>query len=173
MRHSQHFCLLIHAQDHWDEKHKQKLLMEAIQEHSNLHGHSNCNTCMTCPICRSTWVLFDPMNPEEYVEVCEACEEIYKIFNKKRGKNSGIILFSHDNLKPEQIIPLVDIFLTKKIVKKLSIIQLEYQRHKEKTIETIKALKTKKVKKVEFKDILESGGFQFNIDYEVSKDLYF
>jgi hypothetical protein len=38
---SENFCLLVHTQDHWDEKDEAKILKEVIQKYSQLNGHSN------------------------------------------------------------------------------------------------------------------------------------
>ena len=93
--------------------------------------------------------------------------------SKKKGQNSGLILFSHDNLKREQILPVADIFLAKKIVKKISIIQIEYQKHTKKIFEIIQTLDTKKVTKSEFTDVLSKGEYELNMGYEISKNTYF
>jgi hypothetical protein len=44
----ENFYLLVHVQDHWDEKDEAKILKEVIQKYSQLHGHPNCEICLTC-----------------------------------------------------------------------------------------------------------------------------
>jgi hypothetical protein len=170
---SEHFCLLVHAQDHWDEKDESQILQEVIQNYSQLHGHSDCKICLTCSICQSLWSLFDPTYPGEYNAGCNACEDIYQIFSKKRGNNSGLILFSHDNLKREKLLSLTDVLLEQERIKKIIMLQLEYQKITNRTFEIIDALETKKVTKFEFNELFDKNDYQLNVNYEISKDRYF
>lgn len=39
--------------------------------------------------------MFDPMNPDEYVVVCDLCKELYKMMEQIKGQNDGMILFLH------------------------------------------------------------------------------
>ncbi len=170
---TEHFCLLVHAQDHWELKDENQILKEIIKEYALLNNHSNCEICMTCPVCQALWNLFDPINPGDYNTVCQACKEIYTIFKEKRGKKSGLILFSHDNLPHDKLKDLVEVLLNKKRIKKISMLQLEFQKIVNRTFNIINQLETRKVCKSDFINLLDRKKYELNVNYEISKEFYY
>lgn len=90
-----YFCLLIFAQGQWKESYTEKISKNTRDLFYQYTGHSNCDVCIICPICRALVEMFDPMNPDEYVVVCDLCKELYKMMEQIKGQNDGMILFLH------------------------------------------------------------------------------
>ena len=94
----QHLCILLIAQNQWKEKDYEKFNDETITKVHSSAAHAKCGVCMTCPICRSTWALFDPENPGKYVPECEYCDVLLPYFEQYRS-GDNLLLFSHEKMQ--------------------------------------------------------------------------
>ena len=89
-----HMCLLIFAQGTWKENYKKKLLKEVKNKFisdMDIDDIDFWSEIEKIP-------PFNPKNPEGNHKPCELCYSLYDFFEKKKGNNDGIILFSHNIL---------------------------------------------------------------------------
>jgi hypothetical protein len=169
-----HFCLLIFAQGQWKESYTEKISKNARDLFYQYTGHSNCQVCNTCPICRALVYMFDPMNPDEYVVVCDLCKALYKMMEQIKGQNDGMILFSHSfPLEIQSVTSLTELLLKSDKIKKIYIMEVLTEKKTRQVSEVIEKIKTIRLKNSEFIKLLDSNEFKDKVLYEITKDTYF
>ncbi|WXG41198.1 MAG: hypothetical protein WED07_10590 [Candidatus Freyarchaeum deiterrae] len=168
-----HFCLLIFAQDQWKESYTEKISKNTRDLFYQYTGHSNCDVCNTCPICRALVEMFDPMNPDEYIIVCDLCKALYKMMEEIKGQTDGMILFSHSfPLEIQSVTYLTKLLLQSDKIKKIYILEVVTEKNTQ-VSEVIEKIKKIRLKKSEFIKLLDSNEFKDKVLYEISKDSYF
>ena len=171
----EHLCVLIFAQNTWKGKDYKKLEAKAVSEFIGNAGHEDCDLCLTCPICRATWELFDPKNLGEFNFICKYCEVLIPFFESyQTGDN--VLLFSHQNLNIEGLRSFIELNLTNDKVKKIFILQLQEWEKKvkmPKAEDLIGLIIHKKLKRSEFIALLDSEEFEYRVLYDVFKDAYY
>lgn len=90
-----HFCLLIFAQSVWKENYEIKLL-----ENTSSNFLSQLKPRNEKEGAQIAWneVYEDPLFEPPPNYNCPICSFLSEIFNKKKGNNNGMILFSHNVL---------------------------------------------------------------------------
>ena len=170
---SRHLCVLIYAQDDWREKDYRNIGDSTLADYLGSTEHSDCEVCLSCPVCRAEWELFDPENPGEYVQFCEYCEVLLS-FMKEQLTNDGLLLFSHDLLKLDALKQFVEYSLKDKKIKKIFILeQDEIERKKTKPNKLLDKIKHQEIKYSEFIALIDSNKFEYNVLYEIFKDKYY
>ncbi len=90
---SGHFCLLVFAQGSWKEGYKNRLRKKISTDFLELlepKSEEEAKQISWNEIDKSP--LFDPKLEHE----CRVCENLYKLFDAKKGANEGLIYFSHN-----------------------------------------------------------------------------
>jgi hypothetical protein len=117
--------------------------------------------------------LFDPKIPEENHKPCELCHFLYDIFEKEKGQNEGLILFSHNILGWKGMKNFLLFVLGEVNVKKIYYLELDGSSYlistKDRIPEIIKNIKQKKVKTSIFFDLFDKEKIEFSTLYEVLK----
>ena len=170
---NEHLCILIYPQGQWKEKDYERFGDKTLENFLGASEHANCKVCMTCPICRANWELFDPENPGEYVQLCEYCEVLLPLF-KKYQKNDALILFSHSKLKCDSLRQFTEHTLENKKIKKFYVLELSiWEKRKPKPQELVQLISHQRLKCSEFLILLETNKFEYMVMYEVYKDSYY
>ena len=169
-----HFCLLIFGQGLWKESFSKKISKETKSSFFHLSGYSKDSLFCTCPICNALVKLFDPMNPSEYVDLCDLCKGLYEKFEEIQGQNEGMILFSHQLMPDLNLLEsLTQSLLSKDEIKKIYILEVEHVKFS-KPISSIKeGISQKRLKKSEFFYLLKKDKFEYRVIYEIFKDKYY
>jgi len=169
-----HFCLLIFGQGLWKESFTKKISKETNSNFFHLSGYSKDSLFCTCPICNALVKLFDPKNSGDYVDVCDLCKALYNKFEKLKGQNEGMILFSHNHIyKLDLLQKLAQNLLSNERIKKIYILEVEFAKISKPIPLIIEEIKHKKLKKSEFFELLKEIKFEFRVIYEISKDRYY
>ena len=146
-----HFGLLIFGQGIWKENFTQKISKDTKINFFHLSGYSKDSLFCTCPVCNAMVKLFDPMNPDCYVDLCELCKPIFKKFKKIKGKNEGIIFLSHNIIRDFKLLQnLTGGLLSKNQIKKIYILEIEYNKILKPIPVIIDSLGHKRLSKSEF-----------------------
>ena len=168
-----HFCLLIFGQGIWKEAFIKKISKETKSSFFHLAGYSTDSLFCTCPICNALVKLFDPLNPGEYVGICDLCKALYKRFKKIQGLNEGIILFSHQLMYDlNQLQNLTQNLISSEFIKKIYILEIVWAKISKPIPSIIEALSHKRLKKSEFFE-LKKDQFEYSVIYEIFKDKYY
>ncbi len=125
----------------------------------------------TCPICNALVKLFDPQNPGQYVDFCDLCKALYNKLENIKGQNEALILFSHQ-LIPDmnQLHALTQSLLSSEKIKKIYILEVEYEKISKPIPSILDAIIHKRLKKSEFYELLEANKFEYRVIFEVFKD---
>ena len=170
---SRHFCVIVYAQDNWKDKDYQKFSDLTLADYLGRAEHSDCEICLTCPVCRANWELFDPENPGKYIQICEYCNALFPIF-KKHLTGDGFILFSHELLKLEELKQFTEFSLNNNKIKKIFILEQDDPKRKpSKTQDMIAQINHQELKISEFLILIDNGDFEYNTIYEIFKDRYY
>lgn len=170
----EHFCLLIFGQGKWKENFEKKVSKETKSSFFHLSGYTTDSLFCTCPICNALVKLFDPSNPGDYVEICDYCKGLYKVFRIIQGTNEGMILFSHNLFKEAtQIENLTQNLLSNEKIKKLYILQVDWEKISKPYSELSREITQQRINKSEFLSMLREIGLEYKIIYEIYKDKYF
>ncbi len=167
-----HFCLLIFGQGVWKEEFTKKISTESKSNFFHLSGYSKDNLSCTCPICNSLVKLYDPSNPGEYVEICDLCKALYNKFKEIQGQNEGILLFSHQLMRLNQLQSFARNLVSDEHIKKIFVLQIAWKKNSKPAPAIIEALSHEKLKKSEFLE-LEEDQYKYHVIYEISKDKYY
>ena len=175
MLENQHFCILIIAQNQWKEKDFKQFGEGTLSDFLGNLEHSDCDICMTCPICRSFWELFDPENPGEYNLLCEYCEAFLEFFEKERiGDN--VLLFTHTKIKSDALKKFAEYILENNKIKKIYILEHEDWSKRgrlPKPQKVIEQIKHQEVKQSEFISLIDENRYETLVMYEIFKDKYY
>ncbi len=170
---STHLCILIYAQNNWKDKDYEQFSDMTLVDYLGKTEHSDCEVCLTCPVCRADWELFDPENPGEYVQFCEYCEVLLPLL-KEHLTGDGFILFSHRLVKLDALKQFIDFTLSNKKIKKVFVIQqYDPNRKPAKATKMLGQIKHQELKQSEFLTLIEAEKFEYNNLYEVFKDKYY
>ena len=169
-----HFCLLIFGQGLWKETFTKKISKETKFNFFHLSGYSVDSLFCTCPICNALVKLFDPMNPDGYIDVCDLCTALYKRFKEIQGQNEGMILFSHQLMDDlNQLENLTQNLLTNEKIKKIYILELEWVKISKSIPLLLEDINQKRLRKSEFIDLIKKNLFEYKVIYEIFKDKYY
>ncbi len=169
-----HFCLLIFGQGLWKESFTKKISKETKYSFFHLSGYSVDGLFCTCPICNALVKLFDPMNPGEYIDVCDLCKAVYNKFEKIKGRNEGMIFFSHNIIYEKYLLQnLTQSLLTDERIKKIYILEIEYVKVSKPIPSIIEEITSKRLKNSEFSELLNQNKFEYKVIYEIFKDKYY
>ncbi len=164
-----HLCLLVFAQGTWKENYKDKLLDQIKKNflsNMDIDDLDVWNEINKSP-------LFDPKKPGTDDKPCELCHGLYKIYEGKKGKNEGFILFSHNILGWDSTGNVLSYILGEKNVKKVYYLELDESSYLIKTKNNIpkiiKNIKETRLNRTEFFSHLEKEELQFNTLYEIGK----
>ncbi len=164
-----HMCLLIFAQGTWKDNYKKRLVREVKNKfisNMDIDDVDLWSEIEKIP-------LFNPKTPEENHKPCELCYSLYDIFEKEKGNNDGIILFSHNILGWKGMKNFLLFILGEVNVKKIYYLELDqssYLISTKKRISTIiKNIKPKQVNRSVFFDLFDKEKVEFSILYEVVK----
>ncbi len=171
---SQHTCIIIFAQNDWKDKDYDSINVKILTGLFSGADHSDCEVCLSCPVCRAEWELFDPENSGEYVQICEYCEVLLPLM-KDQLTSDGLILFSHTLLKLDVLKQFVDYSLKSKKIKKIFILEQDDYVNKKSTKpnKLLEQIKQQTINCSEFIELINSSNFQYNILYEVFKVKYY
>ena len=175
MLENEHTCILIIAQNQWKEKDFERFGDGSLSDMLGELEHDDCDICLTCPICRSFWELFDPENLGEYNQLCEYCEVFLPLF-KEEQKGDSVLLFSHKNLLPDSLKKFTEFTLENERIKKIFILQHQDWKKRGQLPspkELLKKVKHQELKKSEFFSIIDEDKFEFLVMYEIFKDKYY
>ncbi len=168
-----HFCLLIFGQGIWKEAFVKKMSKESNYNFFHLLGYSKDSEFCKCAICRASIKLFDPLNPGEYVFICDLCKALYKKFKNIQGENEGIILFSHHLMYDlNQLQNFVQNLVSNEFIKKIYILEVKWVKISKSTNSIIEKISHKRLKKSEFIE-LKQNQFEYSVIYEIFKDKYY
>ena len=169
-----HFCLLIFGQGFWKESFTKKISKETKSNFFHLSGYSKDSLFCTCPICNALIKLFDPHNPGDYVDFCDLCKALLTEFEDIKGQNEGVILFSHQLMREmSQFQNLTQSLLSNEKIKKIYLLEVEYEKISKPIPSIIEALNHKRIKKSEFLELLNENKFEYRVVYEIFKDRYY
>lgn len=169
-----HFGLLIFGQGLWKENFSQKISKDTKINFFHLSGYSKDGLFCTCPICNAMVKLFDPVNPDGYVDLCGLCKPIFKKFEKIKGQNEGIIFLSHNIIRDITLLQnLTSSLLSKDQIKKIYILEIEYKKIPKPIPETIESLGHQRLSKSDFIVLLENNLYKYDVIYEIFKDSYY
>jgi len=169
-----HFGLLIFGQGLWKESFTQKISKDTKQKNFHLSGYSKDSLFCTCPVCNAMVRLFDPINPDGYIDLCALCKPIFKELEKIKGQNEGIILLSHNIIRDGELLQdLTSSLLSKDQIKKVYILEIEYKKILKPIPVIIESLGHERLSKSEFIRILEKNLYQYDVIYEIFKDSYY
>ncbi len=169
-----HFGLLIFGQGLWKENFTQKISKDTKISFFHLSGYSKDSLFCTCPVCNAMVKLFDPMNLDGYVDLCELCKPIFKKFEKIKGQNEGMIFLSHNIIRDIRLLQnLTRGLLSKDQIKKIYILEIEYTKIPKSIPVIIKSLGHQRLSKSEFIKLLEDNLYKYDVIYEIFKDSYY
>jgi len=164
-----HVCLLIFAQDTWKENYKKRLLKEVKNKfisNMDIDDVDLWSEIEKIP-------LFNPKTPEENHKPCELCYSLYDIFEKEKGNNDGIILFSHNILGWKGMKNFLLFVLGGVNVKKIYYLELDQSSYlistKKRISIIIKNIKPRQVIRSIFFDLFDKEKIEFSTLYEVVK----
>lgn len=174
-----HFCILLYAQDQWNEK-EQNILYGQVA--SKYHSVVDDN-----PWDEKDWdevTLYNPQKPENnpergawgIINPCIICNALIPIFTAKKGDKQGFILFSHSILPPTELTQFLEFLLSQEKIKKMVILILD-----EITV-TGKMTRSKALSLIptgaqsynltEIKTAITQKTIQSGVLYEIRKDKY-
>lgn len=164
-----HMCLLILAQGTWKENYKKRLLIEVKNKflsNMDIDEIDLWNEIEKIP-------LFNPKRPEGNNKPCELCHSLYGIFEKEKGQNDGVILFSHNILGWKGMKDFLLFILGEINVKKIYYLELDQSSYttdiNKRIPEMIKNIKPKQVNRSNFFDLFDKEQIEFSTLYEVLK----
>ncbi len=164
-----HICLLVFAQGTWKENYKSRLL---DQIKKNFLSNMDIDDLdVWSEISKSP--LFDPKNPEADDNPCELCYALYKIFERKKGGNDGLILFSHNIISWNGTANLLSFLLGERNVKKVYYLELDQYSYlistKNHIPEIINNIIETTINRTDFFTLLEKKELEFSVLYEIGK----
>ncbi|NHJ85583.1 MAG: hypothetical protein FK734_08985 [Asgard group archaeon] len=171
---SQHFCVLIYAQNDWKEKDYESITEKTFTDFMSGTAHADCDVCLTCPVCRANWELFNPENPGEYIQFCEFCEVLLPLM-KDKLTSDGMILFSHSLLNLDALKQFVEYSLKSKKIKKIFVLEQDDYVNKKRTKpnKLSEQIKQQEISCSKFVELITSKTFEYNVLYEIFKDKYY
>jgi hypothetical protein len=147
-------------------------MKKSLEEYVLVSRHLSCNLCLSCPVCRGLWDLFDPNSPGEYVGLCKVCGDLVQLFKERLGKIQGFLLFAHTDLSKEELEKLTRFLLDEKRIKKVYILQLARLKIGSRATSQIGQIEHIQVKESAFRELLEDEEFRYELLYEIQKDRY-
>ena len=169
---SDHFALLIFGQGLWKESFSRKISKDTKSSFFHLSGYTTKDSLFcTCPICNALIKLFDPMNPDEYIDLCNLCIPIYQKLERMKGSNEGMIFLSHNGIiEAELLKDLTNNLLSNDKIKKIYILEVEFKKIQKEVPLIIEDLKHQRLQKSEFISLLENKLYNYRVIYEIFKD---
>ena len=165
---------MIFGQGLWKESFTKKISKEAKSHFFHLSGYTKDSLFCTCPICNALVKLFDPQNPGDYVDFCDLCKALHNKFKEVKGQNEGIILFSHQLMREmNQLQILIQSLLSSENIKKIYILEVEYEKISKPIPSIIDTIVHKRLKKSKFFELLNANKFEYRVVYEIFKDRYY
>ncbi len=167
-----HFCLLIFGQGVWKDTFTKKISKDSKYSFFHLSGYSTDSLSCTCVFCNALVKLYDPSNPGEYVEICDLCKALHDKFKEIQGVNEGIILFSHQLMRLDQLQGFAQNLVSDEHIKKIFVLEIKWKKNPKPAPAIIETLSHEKLNKSEFLGLKENQ-FNYHIIYEISKDKYY
>ncbi len=169
---SDHFALLIFGQGLWKESFTKKISKDTKSSFFHFSGYTKDSLFCTCPICNALIKLFDPMNPDENIDLCNLCIPIYQKLERMKGSNEGMIFFSHNCIRdPELLKNLTNSLLSNEKIKKIYILEIEHKKIEKEVPLIIEELKHQRLPKSEFISLLDNKLYKYRVIYEIFKDI--
>lgn len=168
-----HFCILVFGQGLWKDSFTKKISKETKVSFFHLSGYSKDSLFCTCPICNALIKLFDPEDPGEYVDFCDLCKALHEIFKDIKGQNDGVIFFSHNLMDIEALQNLVQNLLSDKQIKKIYILEIEFNKLYKYVPVIMEMISQDRLKKSDFIELLKDNKFEYCTIYEIFKDKYY
>ncbi|MHA2129626.1 MAG: hypothetical protein ACW99L_06605 [Promethearchaeota archaeon] len=169
-----HFGLLIFGQGLWKESFTKKISKDTRVSFFHLSGYSKDSLFCTCPICNALVKLFNPMDSDEYIDICDFCLPLYRKLDQLKGQNEGLIFLSHNSIKDsELLLNLANGLLSDEKIKKMYVVETQFKKIPKPIPDMVEELGHQRLSKSKFVKLLENNQYEYSNIYEVYKDKYY